>query len=67
MVAAKTSNSVRRAAAGPAILRQGFRPFFLAAGVWAVSVIALWLAVLAGEIVLPSAFDPVTWHAHEML
>ena len=66
-VTAKTSNSARRAAAGPAILRQGFRPFFLAAGVWAASAVALWLAVIAGAIALPSAFDPITWHAHEML
>ena len=66
-VAAKASNSARRAAAGPAILRQGFRPFFLAAGVWAAGAVALWLAVIAGALVLPSAFDPITWHAHEML
>jgi uncharacterized protein involved in response to NO len=32
--AAKAPNSARRAAAGTAIPRQGFRPFFLAAGVW---------------------------------
>ncbi len=66
-VAAKASKSPRRAAVGPAILRQGFRPFFLAAGVWAAGVVALWLAVIAGALVLPSAFDPITWHAHEML
>lgn len=55
------------AAVGPAILRQGFRPFFLAAGIWAAGAVALWLAVIAGVFVLPSAFDPITWHAHEML
>ncbi len=65
--ATKTSNSAPRAAAGPAILRQGFRLFFLAAGVWAAGVVAFWLAIIAGEVMLPSAFDPITWHAHEML
>lgn len=52
---------------GPALLQQGFRPFFLAAGLWAAGALVLWLAVLSGAAALPSAFDPVTWHAHEML
>ncbi len=54
-VAAKVSTSPRRAVAGPAILSQGFRPFFLAAGIWAAGVVALWLAVIAGALVLPGA------------
>src|SRR5665213_1340584 len=45
----------------------GFRPFFLAAGAWAVIAIALWLAVVAGWLSLPTRFDPVPWHIHEML
>ncbi len=28
---------------------------------------ALWLVTLTGELELPSAFDPVSWHAHEAL
>ena len=52
---------------GPALLSAGFRPFFLVAGLWAVVALPVWLAVLGGELVLPSAFDPVAWHAHEML
>src|SRR5690242_19361368 len=28
---------------------------------------ALWLCELAGQITLPSAFDGVAWHRHEML
>jgi uncharacterized protein involved in response to NO len=52
---------------GPALLRHGFRPFFLAAGLWAAGALMLWLAVLWGDVALPTAFDPVTWHAHEML
>ena len=67
VAAAKASIAARRAYAGPAILRQGFRPFFLAAGVWAAGAVALWLAEIAGLLVLPSTFDPITWHAHELL
>lgn len=52
---------------GPAVLAYGFRPFFLAAAVWAAASLALWLAALEGVPVLASAFDPLTWHAHEML
>ena len=52
---------------GPALLQQGFRPFFLAAGLWAAGALWVWLAMLSGAVMLPTAFDPVTWHAHEML
>jgi uncharacterized protein involved in response to NO len=56
-----------RAWRGPALLAYGFRPFFLAAGIWAVVALPLWLLALAGHLALPTAFDPVAWHAHEML
>jgi uncharacterized protein involved in response to NO len=52
---------------GPAILRQGFRPFFLCAGLWAVATIAVWLPVYLGRFSIPTAFDLVSWHVHEML
>ena len=52
---------------GPAILRLGFRPFFLAAGLWSAVAATLWLLQLAGLGGVPSAFDPLTWHGHEML
>ena len=45
----------------------GFRPFFLAAAVWAVLVMAVWALLLSGRLALPTAFDPVSWHAHEAL
>jgi uncharacterized protein involved in response to NO len=48
-------------------LTQGFRPFFLAAGCWSAAAIALWVGVLTAGIELPSRFDPLTWHIHEML
>jgi uncharacterized protein involved in response to NO len=52
---------------GPAILSQGFRPFFLLAGVWAPLSMALFIAMFQGFISLPTAFDAVAWHYHEML
>lgn len=52
---------------GPAILSFGFRPFFLFGAAWAAFVMTLWPAVLAGTIALPTAFDPVRWHAHELV
>ena len=45
----------------------GFRPFFLAAGGWASIAMGLWLAVVLGYLRLPTRFDPVAWHIHEML
>jgi uncharacterized protein involved in response to NO len=56
-----------RTAASPAFLRGGFRPFFLGAAVWAAAAPVLWLAALAGETALPSLFEPLAWHRHEML
>jgi uncharacterized protein involved in response to NO len=51
----------------PMIFAAGFRPLFLAAGVWA------WLAALAWVVVFATSFwpedglSPTLWHAHEML
>lgn len=56
-----------RAYEGPALFRQGFRPFFLAAGLWALAMVPLWVAVFEGYLALPTAFDPLAWHAHEMI
>jgi uncharacterized protein involved in response to NO len=52
---------------GPALLCQGFRPFFLGAGFWALAAMTLWIVALQGYVALPTAFDPVAWHVHEML
>jgi len=54
-------------AAGPAFFRLGFRPFFLGAGVWAIVALAVWLAAFRGLVSIPTAFDPVAWHVHEMI
>ncbi len=56
-----------RAWSGPAILTFGFRPLFLGAAVWAALAMALWVPMLSGHLTLPTAFDPVSWHAHEFL
>jgi uncharacterized protein involved in response to NO len=50
-----------------AVLSYAFRPLFLAAGSWAIVSIALWLAMFLGYVRLPTRFDPLTWHIHEML
>ena len=55
---------LRRAAAagarsGAAVLSRGFRPFFLAAGVWALVGMALWPAFFTGEVAVPTAFSPI--------
>jgi uncharacterized protein involved in response to NO len=49
------------------ILTQGFRPFFLAAGIWSATALALWIVMLVAGTALPSRFDPLSWHIHEML
>ncbi|HET9398571.1 MAG TPA: NnrS family protein, partial [Sphingomicrobium sp.] len=56
-----------RMAAAPPILRGGFRPFFLGGALWAVVALVIWLVALAGYITIPSAFDALAWHRHEML
>jgi uncharacterized protein involved in response to NO len=56
-----------RSTDAPALLSAGFRPFFLAAGLWACIAMAVWILMLRGVFVLPTAFDPITWHFHELL
>ncbi|MGE0116666.1 MAG: NnrS family protein [Dongiaceae bacterium] len=51
----------------PAVLLYAFRPMFIAAGSWAVIALALWLAMFFGYVQLPTRFDPLSWHIHEML
>jgi uncharacterized protein involved in response to NO len=58
---------VSRPGRTPALLTYGFRPFFLGAAVWASIAIALWVGMLTTGFQLPSRFDPLSWHIHEML
>ncbi|HUI22149.1 MAG TPA: NnrS family protein [Methylocella sp.] len=50
-----------------AFLSLAFRPFFLAASLWSALALVLWIAMLMAGMTLPSRFDPLTWHIHEML
>lgn len=52
---------------GPIILAYGFRPFFLAAGIWAVLAMGLWIAALVGGFPIGQGYGGPAWHAHEML
>jgi uncharacterized protein involved in response to NO len=51
----------------PTFLTQSFRPFFLAAGLWSAASLALWIVMFATGSAVPSRFDPLAWHIHEML
>lgn len=57
----------RRAKAGPALLQNGFRPFFLAAGLWATLAVPFWVLTFTGTIPMADGFDPLLWHPHKML
>lgn len=56
-----------RMAAAPPILRGGFRPFFFLGPAWAALALVVWIAAFIVGTPLPSAFDAVSWHRHEML
>jgi len=56
-----------RAWQGPAILSFGFRPFFLLGAAWTALAMIVWVMMLSGHSPLLTAFDPVAWHAHELL
>lgn len=49
------------------LLSYGFRPFFLAAALWGAAAIGLWIGMLRTGFMIPTRFDPLTWHIHEML
>jgi len=51
-----------------ALFRLGFRPFFLAAGLFSILAMAVWMAELvAGVRIIPTTSLPMFWHAHEMI
>lgn len=57
----------RRDYAGPALFAYGFRPFFLAAALWAAVGILLWVPQYVGALTVPTNFSALDWHIHEML
>ena len=52
---------------GWALLQNGFRPFFLLAGIFMVLALSSWLWIFTGNGGAPRYYGPVGWHAHEML
>src|SRR6476660_5280880 len=57
----------RRDYDGPALFSYGFRPFFLAAGLWAIIAILVWIPQYMGKLSVPTHLSPLDWHIHEML
>ncbi|MDE3175373.1 MAG: NnrS family protein [Pseudomonadota bacterium] len=62
-----TTAELFRSWRGVALLGRGFRPFFLGAGAFAATAMAIWPAYFSGLIDVPTAFSPVDWHAHEFV
>ena len=52
---------------GPTVAAKGFRPFFLLAGVFAASIVPLWMLSLLGVLQPGAYLDATYWHAHEMV
>lgn len=61
------SHQTTPVASGWAPFALGFRPFFLLAGGAAVLLMLAWPAVWHGRLAPPGHYDPIAWHAHEML
>jgi uncharacterized protein involved in response to NO len=51
----------------PPILQYGFRPFFLAAALYAGLVVPLWLWFFYSGMAPPGPFAGLQWHVHEMV
>jgi uncharacterized protein involved in response to NO len=53
---------------GPPVLRLGFRPFFLVAGIFAIISMVIWTASYSFSVEFNfSGVAPSLWHAHEMI
>ena len=50
-----------------ALFSNGFRPFFLLAGLWAPIGVGLWVLSLTGVDMPDGPLPLVRWHAHELL
>ena len=64
---AHPSASVGGGVAWAALWGRGFRPFFLAAALYASVVLPFWIAVWGGVAPAAAWLWPAAWHAHEML
>jgi uncharacterized protein involved in response to NO len=56
-----------RGIASHPLFGRAFRPFFLAAGLYAPLAVTSWLAVWLGALPAPRWLAPAAWHGHEML
>ncbi len=68
MLKIKSSGAGSTANFGIPVLRLGFRPFFVAAGVYAIFSMAIWMAIY--QFSVPFSFTGMPahlWHAHGML
>lgn len=55
-------------AAGFALFRYGFRPFFLLGPLFGIAALGYFILWMSGAITAwPSAWDAIVWHRHEML
>ena len=55
------------ASPGAGLWALAFRPFFLAAAIWAALALTLWIVLFTTGGALLSRFDPLSWHIHAML
>ena len=49
------------------IFQNSFRPFFIAAGIWATLAVPFWLLSYFGILIGTDNFNILLWHQHEML
>ena len=52
---------------GPEFFREGFRPLFFLAGLWAALSVPLWIGIWSGAISYPGLGGATLWHVHEMM
>jgi uncharacterized protein involved in response to NO len=53
---------------GFALFNYGFRPFFLLGSIFGMAALAYFICLLTDHATyLPSYFDPISWHRHEMI
>ncbi|UWM84912.1 NnrS family protein [Rhizobium sp. SRDI969] len=52
---------------GLVLFSYGFRPFFLAAALWAILSMLLWTSFLTMDLPVATQYGTLYWHAHEML
>lgn len=58
---------IRKPYNGLPILKQGFRPFFLAACLWAIVVVLGWISVFISPVRPNFGLPMLVWHQHELL